>query len=31
MDFRQTLSADAKKLAGQILKKYAKDMKAREV
>ena len=31
MGFRQTLSADAKKLAGQILKKYAKDMKAREV
>lgn len=31
MGFRQTLSADAKKLAGQILKKYAKDMKTREV
>jgi hypothetical protein len=31
MGFRQTLSADARKLAGQILKKYAKDMKAREV
>jgi hypothetical protein len=30
MDFRQTLSADAKKLADKILKKYAKDTKAHE-